>query len=360
MVEKAENYFFSKVTSMEDSFDVNVVSYNLLTQGYASPYSLPSVDPAILDFNYRINLIKDELGREVEKKAVICLQEVSIRFSSELTSFFQQRDYFYISAPYDGFYSNFMGVAIAFPNSQYNLVTAKIARLADTKSLKGSPKPTFWVKLYQSFINLLVALRLKNKVWWDNYWDMAKVRLNQCITLKLSDKNDEQKQFCIANYHMPCLYFEKRAITIHTALLLQHLSEFAKKTPYILAGDFNTLPECSVYRLITKGKMEKNDPNYPTPIYSDDKWVPTVPSPMKSAYFEHCGSEPEFTNYAHPSGKSTTSFTGTLDYIFCSQNCKVKSVLEMPKLTSPIPSAQYPSDHLLIGTTISVPITPSK
>ena len=339
---------------MEGNFDVNVVSFNLLTQGYASPDRLPSVDPAILDFKYRINLIKEALGKEVEKKAVICLQEVSMRFSSELAPFFQQRDYFYISAPYDGFYANYMGVAIAFPNSQYNLVVANIARISDTKSWKRAPKPTFWAKFVQFFVNILITLRLK-KTPPKDFWDMSKNRYNQSITLKLSDKNDERKQFCIGNYHMPCLYYERRAMTIHTALLLQNLAKFSKKTPYILAGDFNTTPDCSVYRLITEGKMETTDPNYPTPINPDDKWVPTVPSPMKSAYFEHCGAEPEYTNYSHPSERSEESFIGTLDYIFYSPNCKVKSVIEIPKLTGAVPSAQYPSDHLLIGATISVP-----
>lgn len=66
------------------------------------------------------------------------------------------------------------------------------------------------------------------------------------------------------------------------------------------------------------------------------------------------GGEPPFTNY-------TPDFTGTLDYIFVSENSELKPVglLEIPGPDSPelsggLPNSSYPSDHLPIGADFEV------
>jgi mRNA deadenylase 3'-5' endonuclease subunit Ccr4 len=76
---------------------------------------------------------------------------------------------------------------------------------------------------------------------------------------------------------------------------------------------------------------------------------------MRSAYQVHCGFEPKFTNWAKV--KSQEPFIDTLDYIFLSPHWKVQSVLPLPELSDvpgPMPTAEEPSDHLLISAEITI------
>jgi endonuclease/exonuclease/phosphatase family metal-dependent hydrolase len=52
--------------------------------------------------------------------------------------------------------------------------------------------------------------------------------------------------------------------------------------PVILAGDFNILPDTSLYRLLTTGQMPRDDPAYPD-IPEGEAWVPGFTLPLRSA-----------------------------------------------------------------------------
>jgi mRNA deadenylase 3'-5' endonuclease subunit Ccr4 len=173
--------------------------------------------------------------------------------------------------------------------------------------------------------------------------------------------------------------------------------------PYILAGDFNIMPNSSHYQLLTTGTLDENDSTFPPPKY-DMKW--TVQShAMDSAYAmmssssgddgggndndnkeggEEGGGEPEFTNYAHIQDQDDP-FIGTLDYIFLSKKekttttdaarsstsgkgkkdddnvvgqwWKVNGVSKLPTVSNsggPFPNAVEPSDHLLIAADLEL------
>jgi len=67
-------------------------------------------------------------------------------------------------------------------------------------------------------------------------------------------------------------------------------------------------------------------------------------------------SEPSYTNYAH-CGNEPQTFVGTIDYIFCSENIGVSSVIPIATFedgkTELCPNETEPSDHLLIGATLT-------
>lgn len=117
-------------------------------------------------------------------------------------------------------------------------------------------------------------------------------------------------------------------------------------------GDFNVLPETSCYKLITEGTIDEKDPEYPKmPDY--DLWRPHVSRNLHSAYKLFTGTEPTFTNYAHPKDKDV--FINTLDYIFITPGLEVVDVEHLPQkddLDGPMPSGDQPSDHVLIAATI--------
>jgi len=90
------------------------------------------------------------------------------------------------------------------------------------------------------------------------------------------------------------------------------------------------------------------------------KWTPAV-APLRSAYVEATGSEPEFTNHATTRLARTAevkTFTATLDYIFISPHWEASRCL--PTLSrkalaavKSFPSATEPSDHVAIGCSLS-------
>ena len=117
-------------------------------------------------------------------------------------------------------------------------------------------------------------------------------------------------------------------------------------------------------------------------------WRPDLTVPMQSAYALVRGTEPAFTNYAKircvvhacplrlarwcramgvTHGLSGTrrndpEFIDTLDYIFVSRRCEVLDVLPLPDLAAskragPQPTAEQPSDHLLLAASIRFPTT---
>ena len=138
--------------------------------------------------------------------------------------------------------------------------------------------------------------------------------------------------------------------------------------PYILAGDFNIMPESPHYKLLTTGSLDKSDPTYP-PAKFGVEWTIEAEA-MDSAYAE-IGEEPEFTNYAHIQDQENP-FIGTLDYIFLSRKSKttriidekvagewwkVNGVTKLPSVAEsggPFPNAVEPSDHLLISADLEL------
>jgi mRNA deadenylase 3'-5' endonuclease subunit Ccr4 len=140
-------------------------------------------------------------------------------------------------------------------------------------------------------------------------------------------------------------------MTIHSALALQCVQRFAKSLPYVLAGDFNIKPDSGVYELYMKGDLDKNHPEHP-PKRNHDPWEVSLKEPVKSAYKEHFGEEPTFTNHSALNGYL---FTGTLDYLFFSpQLAQVKLAQTLPSIgdlgdPKALPNATEPSDHLLLA-----------
>jgi mRNA deadenylase 3'-5' endonuclease subunit Ccr4 len=77
--------------------------------------------------------------------------------------------------------------------------------------------------------------------------------------------------------------------------------------------------------------------------------------PMRSAYKEYYGREPEFTNWAQT--KDDPPFIDTLDYIFLSEKWKIEAVDRLPlkeELKGPLPTENEPSDHLQISANVTL------
>lgn len=110
-----------------------------------------------------------------------------------------------------------------------------------------------------------------------------------------------------------------------------------------------------MYALLRDGQAPSSIPEYPVPA-EGDAWTPDV-APLKSAYQQFLGREPDYTNNAHVVKEEP--FVETLDYIFTSAEHKwgvqgVQALGPRAAVTEPFPSEQEPSDHVLLAADLQV------
>lgn len=135
--------------------------------------------------------------------------------------------------------------------------------------------------------------------------------------------------------------------------------------PHVLLGDFNIKPADGAYELLTAGSLPASHPDVPAPeviAAGGVAWRPRLQARLRSAYAA-AGSEPAWTNHTVSGGKKRANpFTDVLDYVFVSEDWSVEAVMPTPPATPPYPdhtyplcpSAEEPSDHIMIGATLAL------
>ena len=102
------------------------------------------------------------------------------------------------------------------------------------------------------------------------------------------------------------------------------------------------------------GRINKAHPEFPKPE-NGDEWKMEV-APLRSAYKDYYGNEPEFTNYAQV--QNDPVFIETIDYIMLSENAwHVNAVLPLPTVSAtegPLPNKDEPSDHIMLAAELSI------
>ncbi len=310
------------------------------------------------------------------------------------------------------YFIRYMGVGIAYPLKDFATVNVDICRLSDER-VGGWPREKTDVEggsvektgLGKAILRLtaefgLIAFqtiqamnnRIIKRLGYNSSeksidpWEMSENRHNVLLTVTLCHRTGGCA-FSISNYHMPCAFFAPAVMNIHTDMVSKRVQDLATESwksirgdesdqishelvrtvPYILAGDFNFLPDSAHYKLLTEGKLEQADSSYPPTKHGKVWKVESLP--MNSAYtLDSC--EPEFTNYAH-TRDDPDPFIGTLDYIFLSkrhhtslsnetgtwEEWKVHCVQKLPRKEDsdgPFPNAIEPSDHLLISADLEL------
>jgi mRNA deadenylase 3'-5' endonuclease subunit Ccr4 len=298
--------------------------------------------------------LKQKLDGEVAKDAIICLQEVSVTCAGSLHSYFASKDYHFVTGLYGNKFNGYMGVGVAVPLTKYVIEGVDITRVADTKKMVRKPQEHSIIKLARRLLlnplmDLLRALGLFRPAF--KPFDDALKRMNQMVTLKVRPKNSPSSSpFVVGTYHMPCMFQYPAVMMIHCALSAQHIQRYAGDLPFVFTGDFNIKPKDPMYRLLTSGTIDAQEPARPV-NEPGDVWSPLV-QPMRSAYVEKNGSEPPFTNWAKV--KDDPPFIDTLDYLFLSPHWKVAAVEPLPEVQGPLPVEEEPSDHLLISATLDL------
>jgi len=353
------------------SATVRVATYNVLSPNLGAPGYFIHCDPEALVPETRLQGVLAQLQPEVDAGAVIGLQEVALKWVGPLQVWLAERNYRFVQTNYGSDFSGYMGVGIAYPMGKYKLLDLDICRMRDTKRWPKEPEKepgiggrvlqvvTPVAKVVWSPVSLARRLLLgPPKREPTDPWTFSSRRYNQALSARLQCVASGAS-FWVSTYHMPCAFFLPPAMVIHVALAVQNIAALAEKhgEPFVLCGDFNIKPGDATYELITSGcSLPEGHPELPEPR-EWDSWLPTVPKPMKSAYFEVNGSEPDFTNFAQTK-KDEQPFIACLDYIFISEECTSMAVRQLParsEVDGPFPTLKEPSDHMLIAATITIP-----
>ncbi|XP_050077298.1 2',5'-phosphodiesterase 12 [Anopheles maculipalpis] len=312
-----------------------VVSYNLLAELYSdSDYSrtvLFSYTPQYaLEMDYRKQLfIKEILGY---KGDIVCLQEVDSKiFSLDLVPIFHHKN---LTGHYKAKRNVAEGLATFYDVNKFELVEKDgviiseiVQRYPEVWNIIRDKKP-----LVERVENRSSALQL---------------------TL-LRSKHDARKHLLVANTH---LYFSPDAD--HVRLLQIGFSMLYVREQYerirqqynlqesdlalLFCGDFNSVPECGIYKLMTERFV---GPDFIDWQSNKEEAVENVSLSQPFKMASACGC-PEFTNY-------TIGFTECIDYIFYQTDVlNVNDVIPMPSkeelsMYEAIPSPVFPSDHVAL------------
>lgn len=342
-----------------------IVSYNLLSSSLADPTHFPACDPSNLRAATRLGRILAKLEGPVASRSIICLQEVSLAWSGHLHTFFANRGFHLLLASHGSYFNGYMGEGLAFPLDLYEAVDLRIERLTDRMGWPSKRRPEGVAKAIanvcgrlQRAANALFGPKRPNRIAKRDPWDHARGRYNRFIFARLRSRTNGAK-LCVATYHMPCIFWSPPVMLIHAALAVRTFQRLCGEDLGVLAGDFNIKPDDASYSMILSGDVDPKHSSFPvsTPDGSPpEKWFPAPLAPMKSAYKEILGEEPDFTNYAKVENQAT--FIETLDYLFCTRDVDIVDVIRLPKRDSfegPLPDADEPSDHIMIGATLRLP-----
>lgn len=205
----------AKVKTLEQelkwSDPVSVVSYNVLSPALTSGFHEDHYKKKHLASDARLRTILQMIADWTRNKSIVCLQEVAYSWSGPLYKLFSEAGYQMIFVPYGKGYSDYMGIALAFPMSEYRLIKSTIRNVAQSKKWPKAPdskrmwilEMIDWALGWISWPLSSIYYKLFPRLTSDSDWERAKVRSNALIHAVL-ESDSSKARFCVASYHMPC------------------------------------------------------------------------------------------------------------------------------------------------------------
>lgn len=327
-----------------DSNTFTLVSYNTLCQHYATSKLYKYTPSWALDWDYRRNLLKEEILKY--DNDVICMQEVETKTYHEFwVPIMAEKGYkgvFYSKTRSKTMSDNDAkkvdGCATFFKTKKFTLIQKQ--NFEYNSVCMGSDKYKKTKDLFNRFMNK------------DNI-----------ALITFFQHNESGEKIVIVNTHLhwdPALNDVK---AVQVGILLEELQNIMKKfhgtnqlediktSSLIICGDFNSVRESAVYQLFANGLVTKhgdlNGRDYGR--FTDEGFRHNFK--LKSAY-ENIGELP-FTN-------CTPDFTELIDYIWYSTpTLRVKGLLgkideEYCRHCIGFPNASFPSDHIPLVTKFQI------
>jgi len=317
---------------------IRVASYNILADYYCdSDYTrtvlFPYCPAYALAIDYRKQLfLKEILGYNTD---LLCMQEVDFKiFDLDLVPFLSEQGM-------DGIHNKKgttpEGLACFYKRDRFEIVEQHALNISEAAKTHPACEG-LWQKLQN---NEKLIERISD-------------RATTLQFLILRSKDVANKFIAVANTH---LYFHPdadhvRLLQIGFSMILVEdlIKKFKESDPekhqdlgLLFFGDFNSVPECGIFKLMTEKFVPDNFIDW---CSNKEEAVTNVtlsqPFNMQSA----CGCPP-YTNY-------TDGFKACLDYCFYqTEKFNVTNVVELPAESElgahiAIPSVVFPSDHVAI------------
>jgi mRNA deadenylase 3'-5' endonuclease subunit Ccr4 len=352
---------------MAASFDkktiINIATYNILSKPLANPdfYGKPDYSPEVLNYENRLPKILQHLTTQIERSAIICLQEVDATTLSTLEIFFHGYNYRMITATYGFFLDGYMGVSIAIPN-QYSISAIDRYRIVDGKPWPRLVKPSSIRLLLSAMCRTIsfkwfpnIDSRWKAFIQWvapPDYSAWIKMSNKGNFLLSCLVKTPNEKEFIVSTVHMPLEYQIDSHMVTYTSLIKERLEKLKNDWSHpeiILAGDFNCDPTSHAYQTMTSSDyinridLSPMFNNFP----QEDTWRPSSYLPYKSMMKRLYGIEPEYS-CCSKSVRSKTKFIGLLDYVFFSNGLTPIAGSICGADGRLCPNKEEPSDHLML------------
>lgn len=328
----------------------SVMSFNLLSQHYVWKQVFEYLDPRYLDWpHYRFPLI----NRTIQQLRcdIMCFQELEcLVYQNHWQDLFPLDNYqlVYLRKPQPGYWGTkppeFMdGVGIFFNKDRFELVESRNVHFGSYVSTHSDR-----FELTEDVTSRLIP---RNTV---------------ALLMLLYDKL-RKKHLFVTNTHLYWLPEFNDVKVMQTKLLLNALARFTadsglENTPVLMCGDFNSTPTSSVYKLLSRGKV-----NLDSALEFQDRWYgalidgqkmglllenPFALAPAYGPLLDNSLSENlDFTSY-------TRSLTAVLDHIWFSRDqlaaTKVLGKVEKSySVRAPgFPDRQFPSDHICLVSEI--------
>ncbi|XP_064542410.1 2',5'-phosphodiesterase 12 [Drosophila montana] len=316
--------------------EIRVVSYNLLADlyadgDYARKTLFPYCAPAALKMEYRKQLfIKELVGYNAD---LLCLQEVDLKIFEHDLQHVLEHSFAGIMTPKGACAE---GIALFYRKSRFQLLHNYVLHLGDNIS------------------TLPIFAPLWNRIKHNE--QLAKRICDRSTTLQLCllQLRETGRYVLVANTH---LYFHPDADHIRllqigfSLIFVEHMYRQTIKERnigsqnigLIFCGDFNSVPECGIYKLMTERFV---GPDFVDWRSNTEEAVTDVELRQLFMMSSACGTPP-YTNY-------TTLFAACLDYIFYQSDCfdLLQSVplptVEELSANEAIPSVTFPSDHVAL------------
>lgn len=313
-----------------------VHTYNVLCEMLSPTSRYTQCDETHCSPTFRFDLLEELLFQHVKKGEILCLQEVGHRWYQALKEgIFNDNSYTVIPCLYGKDKHDNMGVVIAYPNKDYELLEYSHKKIADLfnvpdrqRNLDGDYEP--------------VSQKTKS------LWEKANEKPNQVLLCKFSQSSTD-REFYIATWHGPCEFLTPQVMEIHINYCSRWLNAAThEKLPLIFAGDFNFTPQSPSYQRLTQSS---NQP--PLPHCSiKEEWSNSTKMKFMDVYrIMNDGKDPRWTTC----GGQDEPFIGVLDYVYLRNvsgsednlepvSCIVEPLLNKGKALL-APNATNPSDH---------------
>eukprot|EP01034_Spumella_vulgaris_P023683 gene23683-29928_t len=343
--------------NMSASIRFRVVSYNVLSEIYATKQAYPYCDAWNLSWPYRRKVILAEL--EETQGDVVCLQEVQAdHYEAHLSPMMKALGYDGLFKPKSrectGLYGKVDGCATFWKCNRFILAENYSIEFNDIARKEAA----------DFGMDDTEARKFMNRLSRDN--------IAQIIILEVLQPNRpptasraSRTNICVVNTHLYSNHQRADVKLWQSVNLMREVQHFitARDLPLILCGDFNSEPTSAVYEYMVTGAIEQSHPDlnigqHSVRILPADASLITHNIEMGSAMFSGMGTEPQFTNY-------TAKFKGTLDYIFYTPSrLRIMAVTSLPEEDEirassgeGLPSTSYPSDHMMLCCDVAMVVS---